>query len=337
MRIPFVLACLTVVAFAAAQEGEQPLTLEQAYALVPAVDADLVSARTAVQSAARDLERTRADPLALRLDLLQDEQALAAAHSGLASAQLATRIDVATAYTAALEADTAVALAEADLAIAEVTLEAQRIRLGAGAVTQLDVDRAVNGEQVALADLADSTAARDLAYARLGSLLGQTPGLLAPLDRALLVLPDVVEAQARALQENAQLLANQRSVELAEVRLAGLDNAFTARSEIETAQEALDSARLRLGESRRTLELNIQNSYNAALSAQARVESARANLETARAELNAQRTRLDAGTISPLSYAQAELSFHNTEASVDSAEHGFYLGLLRLEQTVIGQ
>jgi hypothetical protein len=95
-------------------------------------------------------------------------------------------------------------------------VEAQQIRFSAGAVTQLDVDRAVNGRQGALSDLADSEAASDLAYAQLGSLLGRTPILLAPLDRALLVLPDGDEARARALAENAQLLANMRSVELAE-------------------------------------------------------------------------------------------------------------------------
>jgi outer membrane protein TolC len=337
MRRSLLITLLALLTVAAAQaDTPTPLTLDRAASLAADIDADLVSARSDVASAERDLDRSKADPLALRLELLQAEQALAAAQAGLVSAEVAAGLELADAYTAALQADGSVALVAEELAIADVTLEAQQIRFEAGAATQLDVDRAANDREATLRDLADAEAGRDLAYAELASLVGQLPGLLAPLDPALLMLPDLDNALARAQERNAQLLAGRRSVELAAVRLEGLDNAFTARSEIESAQEALESAERRLTESVRTRDLSVRDSYNAVLSAQARVESARANLATAQADLAAQRTRLDAGTISPLGFAQSQLSFHNTETSLASAEHALYLALLRLEQSVAG-
>lgn len=337
MRRPLLITLLALLAIAAAQEGEPaPLTLDRAAGLASAVDADLTAARLDVGSAERDLARTEADPLALRLERLQAEQALAAAEAALVSTEVALRLELADAFTAALQADRALALSAEELAIAATTLEAQRIRYDAGAATRLDVDRAVNDHEAALRDLADAEANRDLAYAELSSLTGAAAASLAPLDPALLALPDLDDALVRARSDNAQLLASHRGVALAATRLDGLDNAFTARSEIEAAQEALDDAELRLGDTLRTLELNLQNSHNAVLAAHARLESARANLATAADDLAAQRTRLDAGTISPLAFAQSELSFHNAEGALESAEHALYLTLLRFEQSVVG-
>ncbi|MCA9839929.1 MAG: TolC family protein [Trueperaceae bacterium] len=330
-------------AFALAQESEDEtqaesvLTLEQAFSYALSSDADLVTAQTDSQAAERDLGRVRADPLALRLDTLQAEQTLAAAQSNLVSTRVATQVEVADAYLVAFEADESLQISQKQLSIALQTLEAQRIRLSAGAVTQLDVDKANNDYQAALRDLADAEANRSLAYAELSSLLNITVSQLEPLNNELLILPDLEEVKTKTRAQNAQLLAASRNVELARTRLAAIDNAFSAQSDIDAARDSLESATISSAESERTLDLNVQNSYNAVLSAQARYESAIANYSTALEDLNAQKTRLDAGSISPLSYAQAELSFQSTAASLSSAKHAYYLSLLRLEQTIVGQ
>ena len=318
-------------------EAAQALALEQAFGLALSSDADLISARSELESAKRDLSRIQADPLALRLDTLQAEQALAAAQASLGSTEVSTRIDLASADTAALEADESLGIAQKQEAIARQTLEAQKIRFSAGAVTQIDVDKANNDYQAALRDRADAEASRSLAYAQVSSLLGQPVSMLEPLNNDLLTVPNLEEVQTRAKGQNAQLLAASRNVALLETRLAAVDNAFSSRSEIEAARDSLENAHINYAESLRTLDLNVQNSYNSVLSAQARYESAAANYATALADLNAQKTRLDAGSISPLSYAQSELSFQTTAASLNSAKHAFYLSLLRLELSVLGQ
>ena len=316
---------------------ESILTLKQAFSLAVVSDADLVSVRTDLEAAERDLNRVRADPLALRLDTLQAEQGWAAAQNKLVSTRVATQVEIANAYTAALEADEALQLAQKEQGIASQTLEAQRVRLSAGAVTQLDVDKANNDYQAALRTTADAEANRNLAYAQLSSLLGSSVTNLETLSDELLALPNLEDVNQRAKSQNAQLLANSRSVELARTRLAAIDNAFSARSDIEAAQDSLENANIGFAESQRTLDLNVQNSYNAVLSSQARYESALANYATALADLNAQKTRLSAGSISPLSFAQSELNFQLTAASLNSAKHAFYLSLLRLEQSIVGQ
>ncbi len=318
-------------------EPPQALTLEQAFGLALSTDADLLSARSELESAQRDLRRIQADPLALRLETLQAEQGVAAAQAALTATEVSTRTELASAYSTALEADESLTIAQKQEAIALQTLEAQKIRLDAGAVTQIDVDKANNDYQAALRDRADAEASRSLAYAQVSSLLGQTVTSLEPLGDDLLSLPNLDEVKTRAQSQNAQLLATSRNVELLKTRLAAIDNAFSSRSEIEAARDNLDNAQISYSESLRTLDLNIQNSYNSVLSAQARYESAVANYSTAQADLNAQKTRLDAGSISPLSFAQSELSFQTTVSSLNSARHAFYLSLLRLEQAVVGQ
>ena len=133
----------------------------------------MLSARADLEAAKRDLARVQADPLALRLDLLKAEQSLAAAQGKLTSTDVATQIDVAEAFTAALETDAALQMAHKQEDIASQTLTAQQLRLQAGAATQLDVDKANNDHQAALRDLADAEASKNLAYTQLSSLLGR--------------------------------------------------------------------------------------------------------------------------------------------------------------------
>jgi outer membrane protein TolC len=341
-KLAVVFYLILVFAFTLAQENSNSeassvMTLEQAYSFSQSVNADLVTATADLQSSQRDLTRIKADPLALRLDTLQAEQAVAAAQAKLVSTQTATKIALANAYTAALEADESLQLAQKQQTISSQTLEAQNIRLQAGAVTQIDVDKANNDYQAALRTTADAEASRALAYAQLSSLVGQSAASLEPLSNELLDLPNLEDIKARAKIQNAQILASSRNVELLSTQLAAIDNAFSARSAIEAARDTLNNAQISFAESQRTLDLNVQNSYNSVLSAKAGYESALANYATSQADLNAQKTRLDAGSISPLSFAQSELSFQTTTSSLNSAKHRFYLSLLRLEQAVVGQ
>ena len=203
------------LALAQGQEAPPSLTLEAAFQIAPDVSADLIAARTEVAAAQRDLDRTLADPLALRVPRLQAEQRLASAREALDAGLIALRITVARAYFAALEADEALEIARLEHTIAQVSLEAQQVRFNAGAATQLDLDRARNDLDSAVRTLAEAGSDRELAYAELASQLGTAVTSLGPLNEAS-QLPELGRVVAEAQTRNGRVRAAQRAVELAQ-------------------------------------------------------------------------------------------------------------------------
>ena len=319
-----------------AAQGEISLTLAEAVDLGLAADADVVSAAADLAAAERELSRTEADPLSLRLPRVRAAQGVAGAQETLEAARLAARSAVAGAYYDALEADDALALAEARQAIAETTLEAQRIRLEAGAATQLDVDRAQNELASAQRGVADAQEARNLAYSDLASQIGASAeGLVLQESQEEVEAPALETVLAR-LSDNAQLRAAERAVELSRVSLEAVDNAFSPRADIEAAEDTLSNAQTQLNEVRRSLELAVRGSYNAVVAAQGRLESALADLATSEETLRAQEVRFEAGSISRLDFENARLERANTVASAAAARYSLAEALLQLESAVQG-
>ncbi len=317
-------------------QDEVSLTLAEAVDLGLAVDADVVSAGADLAAAERELARTEADPLALRLPRVRAAQGVAGAQEALEAARLAARSAVAGAYHDALEADDALSLAEQRQAIAETTLQAQRIRLEAGAATQLDVDRAENELASAQRGVADAQEARNLAYSDLASQIGASAeGLVLQETQGAVEVPALETVLAR-LSDNAQLRAAERAVELSRVSLEAVDNAFSPRADIEAAEDTLSNAQTQLNEVRRSLELAVRGSYNAVVAAQGRLESALADLATSEETLSAQGVRFEAGSISRLDFENARLERANTVADAAAARHSLAEALLGLEQTVQG-
>ncbi|MCY4353532.1 MAG: TolC family protein [Truepera sp.] len=325
------------LALAQGQEAPPSLTLETAFQIAPDASADLIAARTEVAAAQRDLDRTLADPLALRVPRLQAEQRLASAREALDAALIALRITVARAYFAALEADEALEIARLEHAIAQVSLEAQQVRFNAGAATQLDLDRAGNDLDAAVRTLAETGSDRELAYAELASQLGTGTAVtsLGPLNEAS-PLPELGGVVAEAQTRNGRVRAAQRAVDLAQAQLDAVDNAFSSRADIESARDRLADTQRDLNETLRTLELDLTSSYNSAVAAQARLDSAQASSATSAEDLAASRIRFDSGNLSPISYEQARLGHARTIASEHSALHAQILAALQLEQAVIG-
>jgi outer membrane protein TolC len=328
--LPLAVFCLAPIALAA------PLSLEEALALAGERDAGVITAQAELAAAERDLARTTADPLALRLTRVQAEHALENARTALESARLTSRLSTTGAYLAALEADEALAIAEQAVAIAAIALEATEIRFNAGAATPLDVERARNDYEAARRDRDDAQQTRALSYSELASLVGLSPEALT-LEPVTVMpeIPDLDDLLAR-LEENRQWRLARQAVELAELRLAAVDNAFSARAEIEAARDALASAEVRLRETRRSLALGLQQSYNAVIAAQGRLTSAAANAATARETLRAQTLRYEAGSISRLEHERAKLDAARAEAQLNSARYALLRALLQLRRTLLG-
>jgi outer membrane protein, heavy metal efflux system len=319
--------------FAAAE----PMALDEALRVGPEADADVITARSELRAAERDAVRVGADPLALRLDRLVADHAVDGARSALISSMTRSRIQTAELYVQALEADQAHVLAVIERGNAERTLEAQTIRLAAGAVTELQVERARNDHEAAVRDAEHAEAARALAYGALSSRLGVAVDQVVAIPDDVLTRPSLDEAMTRMLRENAQLRAAERSVTLAAARLEAVDNDFSTRAEIEAARDAVASAHVRHAELERSLELGVRSTHNGVLAAQTRYEGAVASFATSQADLAAQATRFQAGSISPIAFDQAKLQHANTLTALQSTKHAYFLSIMRLEQAIVGQ
>jgi outer membrane protein, heavy metal efflux system len=319
------------------QEAPPALTLEEALSLAPNVDADVISARTDVAAAQRDLDRVNNDPLSLRLEKLQAEQKLASEQDSLDTALLANRLDVTDKFFAALEADESLANAQKQQQIANATLEAQQIRFEAGAITQIDLSNAQNDAVEAERAVRDAQNTRNLAYSQLGSVIGESVTALTPYEAEPPQLAPLEQIQSEAMTKNTQLKSLRRNVELARTQLEITDNAFSSRSQIDSAKDALADAELTLSDYESSLGLTIESSYNSVLAAQASYENALETARTSNDDLAAQKTRLDAGSISPIAYQQSELSHAQNVAALNRAKHQLFLAHVRLEQAVLGQ
>lgn len=313
-----------------------PLSLEQVLTLSPDMDAAIITARTELASAQRDLSRIQSDPLALRLDILQAEQNVASKQEALERARLSHTFTVTQAFFNALETDESLASARLQLEIARATLKAQEIRFQAGAITQIDLSNAENDAVMAERSVSDAQNARNFAYSQLANYIGQMPSVLAAYNAETPVLASLEEYQNQALLKNIQLNLLKRSLELAQVQLQIVDNDFSSRSQIESARDNLSNAQLNLADYQDNLGLSIESSYNSVISAQASYQNAVEALKTATNDLNAQHTRLKAGSISPIAYQQSELAFAQKQAALSRSRHQLCLAFIRLEQAILG-
>jgi outer membrane protein len=311
------------------------LSFEKTLELALGANAEVFTAQGALESASRGLTRVQADPLALRVNQLQAEQAVSSAQLALKTAQLKAQNTAADAFAAAREADSNVTLAEHKLDIAQTELEANNARIKAGAATNLDVERAQNALDGAERDLAAAKQSRTLAYANLASLLALPNSFTLEGTVSMGAVPDLATLLAN-LETNNLVTQARQSLELAQAQLAAIDNAFTARSEVELARDEVARAEKQAQEARRSVEITVQQSYNGVLVAQSRVQSAEAAFTTAQADLEAQQTRFDAGSISLLDLKQSQLALADSESQLEQANHALASSLRGLELTIMG-
>ena len=317
-------------------QSSKDLTLARAHQLAPSYDADVISATADLAAAEREVTRVESDPLALRIEKLQATQELKRARATFAIANLNVKLKVSEVYFAALEADEALRIAHLKFDIATTTLEATQIKYSAGAATSLDLERAENSLAAAQREVADAQLAKELAYREISSFISIDVNNLPAADFSNSDLPQLEQAIIQALASNLQLLEAEQAVELAQAQLEAIDNAFSARVEIDNARDKLANSQTKLTDIRRSLEITVQQSYNTLLAAVGSYEGALESYQTSLDDLTAQKTRLDGGSISPLAYKQSELGHAQTNATLSSARYELELAKLKLKQVVAG-
>lgn len=340
LGVTFVLAASasaqTVLGAAAAPPARPALTLAQALDAAVERDADIITARSALRAAQRTLERTQADPLALRVDTLAAEDALAGAEETLASRAAAVRRLAAADYAGLLQAIASQGEAERARAIAGARLEATRAKRDAGAATDLDLADAEDALASAERDAREAVTATDLARSTLQTATGLDASTVAAIGAAdLPSLPALDAALAQARSASATLSAGRRQLVLSEAKLAGVDNAFSARADVQAAQDDVDAARTTLDAAGSTVELTLRQAYADMTAAEHRYHSAQEALATASDDLAAQAARFRAGSLAPLAWQEAQLTFARTSAALELSLHQRLLSALDLQRAIL--
>lgn len=329
-------AALAQPATTAAAPNPQPLTLQAALDLVQENDVDVLNARAALTSAQRDLGRTNADPQALGLDIMAAEQAVAAADDTLSVSLAAARASVADAYTKLLEAARSVERAELEASIAATTLEATRVKAGAGAATEIEVTLAETSFAAAQRAIKEAVTSRDLATEKLQSLIAQEIGHLQPI--AADDIPDVPTLDLlleQASLNNARLKSARRAVATTSANLTATDHAFSAQAQIDAAREAVDNAKASLKVAEHNLQLTLRQAYANVTAASNRLLGTETDDAVAARTLQDQEARLRAGSISPLAFKEAELSRFSSASSLAAARHALLLAVLQLQLSAL--
>lgn len=294
--------------------------------------ADAVSARLELADEERALERTEADPLALRLDRLQARQAAELARARADVVRYEGYLEIAETYLQVRRAASQRGLAEDGVALAERGRAIARIRLERGAGTELDVRDAENELADARSGLAAARQGEALARRSFESLTGLRSNELEPIPRALLEteVPDEAVLRERVVRAPALLQATQ-GLEAARVGRDLLDPSYAPAAQIDAAELALAQADEAVREGRRGIDLLLRGLVDQVASARDGLEVAREAYANARERDEVDRSRLDAGLIAEIAYQQTRLATANSAAAAEQAEHDLLLAMLRLQ------
>ncbi len=307
------------------------LTFEEAVSAAPGRP-DAISAQLELLNAESTLLRTEADPLALRVDRLQAQQAVELAAVEEQQARVTAVQDLAGAYGGVLVAREQLELAETARELAETGVEIARIRLANGSATELDVRDAEVALDEASAGAATAGSGLRLAVSNLEGMIGREvdPATLEPLTEDLLPQLPTLEAVLLASERVPQLLQVEHGLELAGAAVDMLDPSYASEAQIEQARTRLQTTEQLAAEARRGLQLQARNLHLMAQNARAQLQVEQEAYANALERHEFERQRLASGLISEIAFRQAGLQLQQAEISLLQAQTDAMVALLEL-------
>jgi outer membrane protein TolC len=292
----------------------------------------VVNALLELDDSRRALERTQADPLALRLEQTQAEQRVILAEAQLEQARYQAYAEIAQGYTQLLEAQRQLELTDAARALSDQALEIARIRFERGSATGLDVQDAETSLNDAAKNVDAASQGAALARANLQGLTGLEVVAAEPVafDIVGYQLPPF-EAVAAELAGHPNLLQAAQGLELARLGRDLLDPAYAAANQIEAAELQISQAEGGVREANRGLDLQARSLHNAAVNASRSLTIAQESFTNTLAREEIERQRLDAGLIADIAFRQTQLSSLQAQLSVLQAENAYLRALLDLQ------
>ena len=135
-----------------------------------------------------------------------------------------------------------------------------------------------------------------------------------------------------SLLQNAPLHIRQE----AQIYLEGVDNAFSAQVELESARAAYNVAQSGVTQLRRSLEQSIRAAYTTAEALRDALGAGQESNATEQKALEVQQARFDAGNASQVELLQAEIDGARSAALVRTARYDLARAVLALQETVQG-
>lgn len=308
------------------------LSLEEALRSAPSRP-NAVTAKLEFLNTQNTLIRVQGDPLALRVDRVQAEQAAELKRAQFEQASYNAVLEIAQAYTGVLLANEQLASARKGLALSEASLDVAHIRLENGSATPLDVQEAQVSLNEAQKNAVVARSGLGVARNTLEGMVGQKveAAALTPVPNTFLVALPPLERVLGAANEHPQPLESRQGLELARVGVETLDPSYASPSQLEGARTQLQTTEELVRESRRGFDLQVRNLYLQAGNAQESYEIARDGLANARKRLSFQKDRLESGLLAKIQYDQAALEFSQTQLTTAQARYDYLSALLQLQ------
>ncbi|HZJ09337.1 MAG TPA: TolC family protein [Trueperaceae bacterium] len=326
------LSTAVLIIFALLTAHASALGLEDAWRSAPARP-DAITTRLELLTASNKLVRVEADPLALRMDLLQANQGVELLEAQHRHALFTALLEVAEAYTGVLQGRAQAELAGSALALSETALMVANIRFDNGGATSFDVRDAEIAVEEARQAVEAATSGLDVAGSNLEGMIGSEvdPAELEPVhDGVFVVLPDL-EVVVANLDDHPTLLQARQGVALARTGVELLDPAYASEAQIESAKTQLRTAEELVGEARRGFALQARNAYLQASTSADRHTVAAERVAAAEERLALQRARLEGGLISRIELDRVALEVRQQHLELLGARHEHLLALLRLQ------
>jgi outer membrane protein TolC len=292
----------------------------------------VVNALLELDDSRRALERTRADPLALRFEQTQAQQRVLLAEAQLEQTRFQAYVEITQGYTQLLQAQRQLELAEAARVLSAQALDIARIRLERGSATALDLQDAETSLNDAINNVGAATQGVALARSNLQGLTGLTfdePAAVA-FDFEGYALPPLEQITTQ-LERHPTVLQATQGLELARLGRELLDPSYAAANQIEAAELQISQAEGGVREARRGLDLQARSLHNAAVNARQSLAIARESLTNSLGREQIERQRLEAGLIADIAFRQTQLATRRSELALLQAEHSYLKALLDLQ------
>lgn len=292
------------------------------------------AADLAAADARADLERTRADPFALRLERTSAEQRLELAEAEAHTARFTALGELGRAYTVQLQAEAEAEAAREAAALSRRRVEVAQIRARRGSVTALEVQEAEADLGVAAATLRAADETLTLSRTSLEALL-TTPArtdALEPIPDAALAepLPDL-SAVLKAAAETPTLLTAQQALVTARLTSNLLDPSYSSARELAAAHAAQETAQAAFGEAVRVQNAGVRTLYAQTAAARELYAAQTQSAAAATSRLTFQRRRFARGLISDLELRESELAAQTAQLELLRSKHLFVTALFDLQ------
>lgn len=305
------------------------LTMDGAIDLALKQNPSILDAQRSLENAKTTLEEKEADPTTLILDLTQAKNNLSNTQAQFNYTKLQITQTVRGNYFSVLEAQNQLNLTKKQLEISNKNLDITKARKAQGNATESDIIQAENNVLSAQNTVVQAEANLKNAVDKLLISLGldtSTPITLA--DVGFTEVNISLENLSKQAQDSLPTVVQAKNnVTLAQLQFDLVNNDYTPKDQIRSAQVSLLNAQSNLKQTLDNLDVSIESSYQSVINALNQVKLQEKNLNLAQKNLDTDRVRYKVGSITQVQIMNTELSLMSAGNNYKSAVYNYYRAL----------